>query len=114
MTNVSPGNSTNFGNSHVSNSMLTVGTSITTSSPFHYIGNSVLEIPADGKLNVNGKLVIKGEDIDERLTRIENMLHIPQRDVIMEQKYNKLKKLWKEYNETLAAIKTWETINESK
>ena len=41
------------------------------------------------------------------------MLHIPQRSVIMEQKYTKLRELWEEYNETLAAIKSWETIKES-
>ena len=39
------------------------------------------------------------------------MLHIPSRNVIMEEKYDKLKQLWKEYNETLEAIKNWETIH---
>ena len=79
------------------------------------IGETVLELPAnEATMKVNGKLILNDENIDERLKRIEDMLHIPHRNVIMEQKYDKLKKLWEEYNETLEAIKTWETIKESK
>lgn len=77
-------------------------------------GTSIMEISSNEKsMKVNGKLVINGEDIDERLTRIEDMLHIPRRDIILEEKYEKLKMLWKEYTDTLDAIKTWETIKES-
>lgn len=65
-------------------------------------------------LKVNGKIILNDESIDDRLNRIEDMLHIPSRNVIMEEKYDKLKQLWKEYNETLEAIKNWETIKESK
>ena len=79
-------------------------------------GKTVLEIPYDDQLvKITGKLILNDndEDVGERLKRIEDMLHIPQRSVIMEQKYTKLRELWEEYNETLAAIKTWETIKES-
>jgi len=88
---------------------------INTSTFKNQSGNAIMEIPSDGEsVKVNGKLIINGEDINDRLKRIEDMLHIPQRDVIMEEKYNSLKQLWKEYTETLDAIKTWETIKESK
>ena len=79
-------------------------------------GKTVLEIPANEQtVKITGKLILNenDEDVGERLKRIEDMLHIPQRSVIMEQKYTKLRELWEEYNETLAAIKTWETIKES-
>ena len=79
-------------------------------------GKTVLEIPYDDQLvKITGKLILNDndEDVGERLKRIEDMLHIPQRSVIMEQKYTKLRELWEEYNETLAAIKSWETIKES-
>lgn len=76
---------------------------------------SVVEIQqSDSSLKVNGKIILNEENLDDRLKRIEDMLHIPQRNVIMEQKYEKLKNLWQEYNETLDAIKTWDTIKESK
>jgi uncharacterized SAM-binding protein YcdF (DUF218 family) len=120
MTMVSPGYSTSLGNPQAFNWASTGGTisnyNITSTASFkNNNGNSVLEIPSDGdSVILTGKLVINGEDIDERLKRIENMLHIPQRDVIMEQKYEKLKNLWQEYNETVKAIKTWETIKESQ
>jgi hypothetical protein len=116
MTMVSPGYSTNLGNPAAFTWVSAGGTissaSLKPSTTFKdNNGNSVLEI--EESVKVTGKLVINGEDICERLARIEDMLHIPQRDVIMEQKYEKLKTLWQEYNETLEAIKTWETIKES-
>ena len=78
-------------------------------------GNTIVKIePEESVLKVNGKIILNDESIDDRLNRIEDMLHIPSRNVIMEEKYDKLKQLWKEYNETLEAIKNWETIKESK
>lgn len=75
----------------------------------------VLEIPANEEtVKVNGSLILNGTNIDERLQFIEDMLHIPRRNVIMEEKYDKLKQLWSEYNETLAALTNWETLKESK
>lgn len=65
-------------------------------------------------VNVNGKFVLNVEDMDERLKRIEDMLHILQIDVIMEEKYNKLKLIHQEYNETLQSLKQWDSIKESK
>lgn len=77
-------------------------------------GMLVMEIPNDDPvLIVHGKIKFNGDDLGERLERIEDMLHIPQRDVIMEQKHEKLKALWAEYTQTLAALKTWDAIKES-
>lgn len=117
MTMVSPGYSTNLSNpaalTWVPAGCTISSASLKPSATFKdNNGNSVLEIGESVK--VNGKLEINGEDIGERLARIEDMLHIPRRDVIMEQKYETLKTRWQEYNETLEAIKTWETIKESK
>lgn len=90
--------------------------SITPNTNFNDInGNTIVRIePEESVLKVNGKIILNDESIDDRLKRIEDMLHIPSRNVIMEEKYDKLNQLWKEYNETLEAIKTWETIKESK
>ena len=78
-------------------------------------GKVVIEIPANEEtVKISGKLLLNEEDIDERLKRIEDMLYIPRRNAIMEQKYDKLKQLWAEYNETLSALKNWETLKESK
>lgn len=64
-------------------------------------------------IKCTGNLIVNGEDISERIKRIEERLHIPSRNVILEEKYQKLKDIWIEYTETLNAIKTWETIKES-
>jgi len=78
-------------------------------------GKAVIEIPVNQEtVKISGKLLLNEEDIDERLKRIEDMLYIPSRNAIMEQKYDKLKQLWAEYNETLSALKNWETLKESK
>ena len=82
-------------------------------------GNSVMTIPfgedkiqIDKKatLEVNGTVMINGMDLDERIKTIEKVLCIPQRDVIMENKYPKLKALYDEYMHELAKYQTWENI----
>ena len=60
------------------------------------------------------KINWNGEDLNDRLKRIEAMLHIPTRDVTMEEKYKKLKSLWEQYHKALDEYKTWETLKESK
>ena len=44
------------------------------------------------ELEVKGRMVINGRDLEERLTTIEKVLQIPERDVILEKKHPKLKK----------------------
>jgi len=62
------------------------------------------------ELEVKGKMVINGRDLEERLETIEKVLQIPERDVILEKKHPKLKKLYDEYIAALGKYRTFETI----
>jgi hypothetical protein len=64
----------------------------------------------DPTLTVTGKMVINGVDLEERLKTIEKVLSIPERDVILERKHPKLKKLYDEYITALAKYRTFEAI----
>ena len=79
-------------------------------------GKEVMKIPLgdEASVQINGKIKWNGEDLEERLERIESMLHIPTRDVILEEKYQKLKRLWGEYKSALEEYKTWERLKDSK
>jgi hypothetical protein len=55
-------------------------------------------------------MVINGRDLEERLTTIETVLQIPERDVKLEKKHPKLKKLFDEYIHTLAKYRTFDAI----
>ena len=61
-------------------------------------------------LEVKGKMVINGVDLEERLDTIEKVLSIPERDVRIEEKHPKLKKLYDEYIAALGKYRTWEAI----
>ena len=61
-------------------------------------------------LEVKGRMVINGIDLEERLKTIEQVLTIPERDVKLEKKHPKLKKLYDEYIHALAKYRTWEAI----
>ena len=61
-------------------------------------------------LDVKGDLVINGVNLEERLKTIERVLTIPERDVILEKKHPKLKKLYDEYINALAKYRTFEAI----
>ena len=62
------------------------------------------------QLEVKGLVVINGRDLEERLNTIEKVLQIPERDVILEKKHPKLKKLYDEYITALGKYRTWESI----
>ena len=62
------------------------------------------------ELEVKGRMVINGRDLEERLDTIEKVLQIPERDVILEKKHPKLKKLYDEYIHALAKYRTFEAI----
>lgn len=93
------------------------------STPSTYFNNgskSVMTIPAGGdeviiepsaSLIVKGSIIMNGEDVDERLRRIETLVNIPSRDIEMEQEFPKLKQLWEEYNSELEKYKTWKRLN---
>jgi len=61
-------------------------------------------------LDVKGKVVINGRDLEERLNVIEKVLLIPERDVILEAKHPKLKELYNEYINALGKYRTFEAI----
>ena len=61
-------------------------------------------------LQVNGRLVIDGIDLEERLSTIETVLQIPTRDATMEAKYPKLAELHKQYMHELEKYKTFERL----
>ena len=62
------------------------------------------------ELEVKGRMIINGVDLEERLDTIEKVLHIPERDVILEKKHPKLKKLYDEYINELSKYKMWHSI----
>jgi hypothetical protein len=61
-------------------------------------------------LEVKGRMIINGKDLEERLETIEKVLQIPERDVILERKHPKLKKLYDEYIQALGKYRTFEAI----
>jgi hypothetical protein len=61
-------------------------------------------------VEVKGNIVINGRDLEERLKTIERVLTIPERDVILEKKHPKLKKLYDEYIAALGKYRTFEAI----
>lgn len=62
------------------------------------------------ELEVKGRMVINGRDLEERLNTIEKVLCIPERDVILEQKHPKLKELYDAYIHALGKYRTFEAI----
>ena len=62
------------------------------------------------ELEIKGRVVINGQDLEERLKTIETVLQIPERDVKLEKKHPKLKKLYDEYIHALAKYRTFESI----
>ena len=89
---------------------------INTSTQITSNGKTVLEIPNndDPTIKITGKIKWNGEDLQERLERIETLLNIPTRDVIMEEKYEKLRELSNRYKQALEEYKTWERLKNSK
>lgn len=71
----------------------------------------ILTVPADGaSLEVQGKMIINGVDLEERLKTIETVLQIPERDVKLEKKYPRLKKLYDDYIKELSKARMWEAL----
>jgi hypothetical protein len=61
-------------------------------------------------LEVKGTFTLNGQDLDERLRNIEKVLLIPDRDVKLESKHPKLKKLYNEYMAALGKYRTFESL----
>jgi len=66
------------------------------------------------ELEVKGRMVINGRDLEERLDTIEKVLQIPERDVKLETKHPKLKELYDQYIHALGKYRTWESIKGTK
>ena len=81
-----------------------------TTSPWDQVMTVNSPNERDPTLTVTGKMVINGVDLEERLSTIEKVLQIPERDVILEKKHPKLKKLYDEYVTALAKYRTFEAI----
>ena len=62
------------------------------------------------ELEVKGKIVLNGRDLEERLNTIEKVLSIPERDVRIEEKHPKLKKLYDEYIAALGKYRKFDAI----
>jgi hypothetical protein len=73
-------------------------------------GKDEVILEKDATLTVKGKVVINDRDLEERLDTIEKVLQIPERDVILEKKHPKLKKLYDEYIAALGKYRTFNAI----
>lgn len=103
---------------------LTVGTAYTTNTYLINGSNgrtwanpndNVMIVEQDpASLEVKGRMIINGRDLEERLNTIEKVLQIPERDVILEKKHPKLKRLYDEYIQALGKYRTFDAIKESK
>jgi hypothetical protein len=93
----------------------------TTTVPYYTTGtNTTWAIPNSEVMKINqtnpptievkGNMVINGRDLEERLDTIEKVLQIPERDVILEKKHPKLKKLYDDYINALGKYRTFEAI----
>jgi hypothetical protein len=73
-------------------------------------GKDEVVLEKDATLTVKGKVVINDRDLEERLSTMEKLLQIPERDVKLEAKHPKLKKLYNEYIAALGKYRTFEAI----
>ena len=62
------------------------------------------------ELEVKGRMVINGRDLEDRLDTIEKVLQIPERDVILERKHPKLREMYYDYINELAKYRMWHAI----
>ena len=86
------------------NTIYTTGTGISNSEVMRINQSNPPE------LEVKGRMIINGIDLEERLTTIEKVLAIPEKDAILERKHPKLKKLYDEYIAALGKYRTFEAI----
>ena len=68
----------------------------------------------NGSMRVDVPLVVNGRDVMREIDEMRDALLLLKRDVDMEAKYPKLKKIKDEYERALDMYKTFETIKESK
>lgn len=104
-----------YANTVLSNTVLagTIGntTGITGSSYSSTYGTAQVEKNSFKNIVIDGNVIINGEPLEDRLSRIETVLNIPVRDIPLETKYQKLRELWLAYTNELEKYKTWEKLN---
>ena len=112
----SAGSASTFGAGGVGNITLNGGSHIYTTTgtngiSWHNSPDNVMVVKqSPPELEVKGRMVINGIDLEERLNTIEKVLQIPERDVVLERKHPKLKKLYDEYIHALGKYRTFEAI----
>lgn len=75
-------------------------------------GEEKMVLEKEATLEVKGSIKLNGISLEERLGTIEKVLDIPSRDIGLEEKYPKLKKIYNEYMTELEKYKTWERIKD--
>jgi len=77
-----------------------------------FINESISEpmVTIDGSMRVDVPLVVDGRDVMKELDEMRDALLLLKRDVDMESKYPKLKKLKDAYEAQLEKYKTWEAL----
>lgn len=61
-------------------------------------------------IEIKGKMILNGQDLEERLNTIEKVLLLPERNVILEEKYPKLKKMHDAYIAQLEKYSSWHAL----
>ena len=85
------------------------GTTWTNTSGYQ-LSPSVVVTNDPASLEVKGKIIHNGKDLEERLKTIETVLQIPERDVKLEKNYPKLKKMYDAYIKELSKYRMWEEL----
>jgi hypothetical protein len=100
------------GNGLVGQFLTSTGTNTTWTTGTSSIPNETIKINQTNPptVDIKGNLTINGRDLEERLNTIEKVLCIPERDVILEKKHPKLKKLYNDYINALSKYRTWNAI----
>lgn len=91
---------------------ITSGTSFVnnTINPVLSVRDDNLTVDPKATLEVKGKMVLNGLDLEERLKTIEYVLGLPERDAKIEAKYPSLKKKYDEYVKALGKYRTFEAL----
>ena len=104
-TNTTVSNGTYLTSTGMNGTSWTTGT---TTTPYDAVMKINQTTPTT--IEVKGNMVINGRDLEERLNTIEKVLQIPERDVKLEKKHPKLKKLYDDYINALGKYRTFEAI----
>lgn len=77
-------------------------------------GSNTMVLEQAAALEVKGKLILNGQSLEERLTTIEQVLGIPERDVELEKEHPKLKKMYEAYIKELSKYRMWRELKSDR